>query len=238
MAISLAESRLAPLSTRVRGYLPFGPFGMPPSVEELPEEYDDDGHVLQGRNLRRSYSWSGFSPYIVPVMATPSPRVKQASVPQLEEDTNANEEHEETDAPPEQDIPAISTYMVKNLGTTLSRRAFTRELDRMGFPELYDFVHIPANFGTGKTKGFAFVNFVTFAAAAAFKRRFPDNGDAQEGPPTWVVTPADVQGLEANIAAAEAKWRRIRNNAYRPLVLVRGVVVTPPHARADAAREG
>jgi len=118
-----------------------------------------------------------------------------------------------------------TTLMVQNLARGLSRKAFMDLLDSRGFAGLYDFVHIPGIFGTGKNKGFAFVNFIDEQAAITFTRRFAppraaETSKAVPGQAGWRVVPAAVQGLEANTKKASSrKMRRVRDGSHRPLFL-------------------
>jgi len=124
---------------------------------------------------------------------------------------------------PAQDVlmqEGITTYMVQNLPRTMTRRRFIDTLDAQGFEGLYDFVHLPKTFGTGKNKGFAFINFVSEEAAQAFAAQFASSTGARTNDSSWRIAPADVQGFHANAAAAGSrKMTRVRNNSCRPLLL-------------------
>jgi len=118
-----------------------------------------------------------------------------------------------------------TTLMVRNLAQRMSRSAFMGALDAAGFAGLYDFVHLPGSFGTSKNKGYGFINFVDEPAAIAFARSLASDGGV-EAPGAvlrrtgWSVSPAETQGLEANVAVAcSRRMRRVRSSQHRPLFL-------------------
>lgn len=129
----------------------------------------------------------------------------------------------------------VTTLMLQNLPRNLKRQQLCDELDNIGFGKLYDFCHLPMTFGTSRNKGFAFVNFVDEDVAKSFASMFPENDGSVPstiGHRPWVVLPAEVQGFEANVAMAMSKKKiRLRNNAYRPLIVERrhGIAQEPGH---------
>lgn len=120
--------------------------------------------------------------------------------------------------PEEAPIPQ-TTYMVQNLARNTTRHRFLEALNSLGFQGHYDFVHVPTSFRTGRNQGFAFVNFVTEGAAQRFASQFEPADGTRPTDKLWRVSLADVQGFEANSAAARSgKMARVRSNAHRPLV--------------------
>merc|ERR1719464_2137870 len=116
--------------------------------------------------------------------------------------------------------PVITTLMVQNLSRTMTRRGLLDVLNGCGFADKYDFVHLPLTFGTGKNKGFAFINFSCPGAAAEFASKFPPSDGTPIKDKMWRVAPADVQGFEANAkAAGSRKMSRVRKIALRPLLV-------------------
>eukprot|EP00420_Gonyaulax_spinifera_P038376 CAMPEP_0197889114 /NCGR_PEP_ID=MMETSP1439-20131203/23471_1 /TAXON_ID=66791 /ORGANISM="Gonyaulax spinifera, Strain CCMP409" /LENGTH=266 /DNA_ID=CAMNT_0043509069 /DNA_START=106 /DNA_END=906 /DNA_ORIENTATION=- len=123
--------------------------------------------------------------------------------------------------PSEVPLEGITTLMVRNVPADVTQPGFLEELNISGFAGLYDFCYMPSFFATGKTKGYAFVNFATSSVAGSFtgawhqSRRF----GASMREPAINISPAELQGKQANIA----KWntsrlRRIRNPSLRPFV--------------------
>jgi len=114
----------------------------------------------------------------------------------------------------------VTTYMVQNISRTLTRRGFMDALDAHGFEGHYDVVHLPKTFGSGRNKGFAFVNFLNPDVARLFAGRFAGADGRKVHDKVWRVAPADVQGFNANAAAANSrKMTRVRNNSCRPLIV-------------------
>jgi len=116
----------------------------------------------------------------------------------------------------------ITTVMIRNVPPGVTQKRLLEELDRSGFIGLYDFCYMPSTFGTGVTKGYAFVNFVspdvvaTFVSAWHHSRRFGMNF----GETVLNVSAATLQGRELNVRKWDApRMRRVRNPALRPLVL-------------------
>ncbi|CAK0879868.1 unnamed protein product, partial [Prorocentrum cordatum] len=78
---------------------------------------------------------------------------------------------------------------------------------------------MPCDFASSKSKGYAFVNFMSPTVARCFKRmwhgteRFPNYPDSR----ALYVTAAHIQGYEANITIAN-KTVGIRNPNYRRVV--------------------
>lgn len=108
-----------------------------------------------------------------------------------------------------------TTVMVRKIPRNMRRAQLMNRLDQLGFAGHYNIVNLPTVWGTGKNLGFAFINFVTQAAAEGFMSQF--SVDNQRG---WAAQPAKVQGYEANLStASSAKVSRIRSCRNRPLVL-------------------
>jgi len=98
----------------------------------------------------------------------------------------------------------ITTIMIRNIPYTYTLSDLQHEIDQLGFTDLYDLVHLPSK---GKKNiqnvGYAFINFVSVAAAAGFqhtmrRHRFklhPNNGFHKVA----TASAARLQGLYANI---------------------------------------
>lgn len=114
----------------------------------------------------------------------------------------------------------VTTLMIQNLPTTLTQRGLVSALDQCGFIGLYDFLYLPTAFGLGGSRGYAFVNFTTPAAArrlACMWDRHRPFGRST-GKALHVIA-AVLQGRDANIARWNtAKMRRVRNPEHQPLV--------------------
>lgn len=98
------------------------------------------------------------------------------------------------------DVPQ-TTRVFQCLPNAFSRDMLVELLVDNGFRGHFDFVYMPCNFSTGHNFGYAFVNFVSEAKAAACKSLF--DGFGRFGIPhneACVVAVAEVHGRQANIA--------------------------------------
>uniref|UniRef100_A0A7S4V1K6 RRM domain-containing protein n=1 Tax=Alexandrium monilatum TaxID=311494 RepID=A0A7S4V1K6_9DINO len=128
----------------------------------------------------------------------------------------------------------VTTVMIRNLPLAIKQQELVDELDRDNFAGLYDFVYMPCAFQTGAGKGFAFVNFCSPKVVLAFasswhrsRRLGLKPRDAQLN-----ISPAEIQGLEANLARwSGPRMRRIRNPNLRPFT----TSICPAAAAAMAA---
>jgi len=116
--------------------------------------------------------------------------------------------------------PSITTLMVRNIPLRIMQKTFMQELNKSGFRGQYDFCYLPTCFAKVEGKGFAFINFITPAAAGKFvgmwhrTRRFGQHEAALN------ISPATIQGLEANKTNwAGPRIQRIRNPNLRPWIL-------------------
>jgi len=117
----------------------------------------------------------------------------------------------------------ITTLMIRNLPHELLQSQLAVDMDACGFKGEYDFLYMPSTFGTGRGKGYAFVNFATPEVADCFSALW--HNTCRFGNPSehvlLNVSVACIQGRDANVARWDtSKMRRIRNNNHRPLVTV------------------
>lgn len=114
----------------------------------------------------------------------------------------------------------ITTMMLRNLPANLTQRELARELDRDGLAGQYDFLYLPSSFASRTGRGYAFVNFLSTTTALAFSTMWDRSLRWAEAPLPLVVVPAEVQGLDQNLARwAGTRLSRIRNPDLRPLVI-------------------
>lgn len=118
-------------------------------------------------------------------------------------------------------LEGVTTVMVRNLPLDTNRRHFLEELSVSGFGEQLDFLHMPCQFDTGVIKGYAFLNFVSVEAAAAFVKEW--HGSRRfvsmcQGRPL-AISKADVQGRTLNEKMCDSRrMQRVRNPALRPVL--------------------
>uniref|UniRef100_A0A7S4PVW0 RRM domain-containing protein n=1 Tax=Alexandrium monilatum TaxID=311494 RepID=A0A7S4PVW0_9DINO len=124
----------------------------------------------------------------------------------------------------------FTTMMIRNMPFDIEQIDVVQELDDSGFKDEYDLVYMPSTFASGRGKGYAFVNFVSPAAAQKFvevwhkTQRF---GMSKSGT-SLNVSAARIQGRDAN----SKKWdfprmRRVKNPSYRPLIAVEPAAGSP-----------
>lgn len=118
---------------------------------------------------------------------------------------------------PEEPEHEITTLMVQNLPRCMTQPGLLEQLNQSGFGGLYDFCFMPRNFGATESQGFAFVNFTSALAAAAFKASWQSR-QLQEDKTLNVVS-AKIQGLQANLNRwSGPRMKRIRNPDHKPFV--------------------
>lgn len=121
------------------------------------------------------------------------------------------------------DTTDITTLMIRNLPNRYTQRELIGELEDLGFAGAFDFLYIPLDKGTMSNVGYAFVNFVDSSWASKcmvtfqnyrFKRHRKISGKIA------AVSPAHIQGLEANLAHYEhAAVNTAKLKQRRPVVI-------------------
>eukprot|EP00931_Biecheleriopsis_adriatica_P012595 TRINITY_DN113780_c0_g1_i1.p1 TRINITY_DN113780_c0_g1~~TRINITY_DN113780_c0_g1_i1.p1 ORF type:complete len:327 (+),score=41.03 TRINITY_DN113780_c0_g1_i1:272-1252(+) len=111
-----------------------------------------------------------------------------------------------------------TTMMIKRLPASISQSQLLEELNISGFAGAYDFCYLPCDFGSGASRGFAFVNFKDSEVASRFFDAW--NGRAHfTDKHILCVSAADVQGLQANLKRWAGRSDRIRNPSLKPFIL-------------------
>ncbi|CAK0906137.1 unnamed protein product [Prorocentrum cordatum] len=92
----------------------------------------------------------------------------------------------------------ITTMVIVNVPYAYPRQMLQADINEWGFP--YNYFHCPQDSRQGRSRGLAFINFLTPLAAAAFKRCFDKRELSCPGAEAQVVTvlPSRLQGLEKN----------------------------------------
>jgi len=119
----------------------------------------------------------------------------------------------------------ITTLMLLRLPPQWTNMTLCEALDELGFPGLYDFLHLPWNSKshggrvTFETKGYAFVNMISVTAAASLVALLRENGAPWQGDDQCAVAVAATQGYMALVKEMrKQKLDRIRNPCFRPFV--------------------
>lgn len=94
------------------------------------------------------------------------------------------------------------TWMMRNIPKKLTRRALLNEINSNGFAGTYDFVYLPMESNDSRVnRGYAFINLVGLAHAAAFKACYEGRQLDQYSSRKFIsILPAVLQGFEANHA--------------------------------------
>jgi len=123
---------------------------------------------------------------------------------------------------------AITTVIIRNMPHDFTQIRLAKALSAAGFAKRMDFLYMPSTFGSQRSKGYAFVNFIHHHDAMELINMW-HNKHMLPVPPDWPlldVSPATVQGLAANLGLwSTSKMRRIRNTSHRPLVLSSNAVL-------------
>jgi len=135
-----------------------------------------------------------------------------------------------------------TTVMLRNMPNNYSRAMLLDLLDSEGFAGQYDFLYLPMDFHSRASLGYAFINFVSCAAAAGFWKIF-------DGYSKWVIPSRKVSGVSWSgpHQGLEAHVERYRNSPvmssavpdeYKPVLFLEGVRTPfpPPTRRIRAPR--
>lgn len=120
----------------------------------------------------------------------------------------------------------LTTVYIKNIPCSFDRYALVDFLDACGFAGLYDFVHLPMDFDSKASMGYAFVNFCDGCAAEAFRSqldgfaRWPGQRSSKVLQVVW----SRVQGFEKN--AKIARYAKLPAR-FKPLTFPRSAAA--PH---------
>ncbi|CAK0874536.1 unnamed protein product [Prorocentrum cordatum] len=121
--------------------------------------------------------------------------------------------------------PGVTSLMMRGLPREVSQHEVLGEVHRSGFAGRVDFFYMPRDFDSRKTKGHAFLNFVSSEVATEFQR-------AWHGRPTCAGRPVGARGLDVSVATQQglavniSRWegsrlRRVRDPDFQPFVLGR-----------------
>merc|ERR1719450_1110682 len=119
-----------------------------------------------------------------------------------------------------------TTLMIRNVPSRYRAKEFLKELCVRGFAGRFDFCYLPMDFGTAKSRGYGFVNFISGGDACRFYKEF-------HGKPMLLfnkvgklveITPSFTQGLHANVCwYLERHTCRVLNPWFQPLLVLQSV---------------
>lgn len=114
----------------------------------------------------------------------------------------------------------VLTVMMRNLPNKFTQQFLIEEMDAAGFWGLYDFLYLPIDHDTGANKGYAFLNFFDPSYAWIFRVTFEGRKLGNFNSHKVVtITPAALQGFEANYAHYSSSRVSRGDPAARPLFL-------------------
>jgi len=119
-----------------------------------------------------------------------------------------------------------TTLMIRNVPSRYRAKEFLQELCVRGFAGRFDFCYLPMDFGTAKSRGYAFVNLTDPEWAMRFHKEF-------HGKPMLYfntvdkkveIAPSLTQGLHANLCwYLERHPCRVTNPWFQPLLILQSV---------------
>jgi hypothetical protein len=146
------------------------------------------------------------------------------------------------DSAPEIEEVELTTMIIRNVPTNITRAMLMQALDDAGFAGRYNFVNLPLAYDSQKGFGYAFVNFESGSVAEAFSQKFTgfNNWPVKSDLVAKVDVASGGQGLEAQI-------ERYRNSPamhdsvsdlVKPVLLQKGVRIPfpPPTKVIEAPR--
>jgi len=114
----------------------------------------------------------------------------------------------------------VTTVMLQNLPSALTRDLLLMLLDNTGFLHSYDFIYLPIEPDRRTNKGFAFINFTNPDLALRFRSLFEGHQfDEHKLDKPLAVAPAALQGFDANYAHYNGARVTRRERGARPLFL-------------------
>jgi len=135
----------------------------------------------------------------------------------------------------------VTTVMMRHLSNQYTQRILLEEIGQTGFTNKFDFLYLPIDPQTGRNKGYAFINFVDPSTAWSFRMSFDGRKMSRFNCSKVVsVTPAALQGFDANYAHYSTTRVTRGDPAARPLFLRQPTNVTPQvqRRRGGRARRG
>jgi len=129
----------------------------------------------------------------------------------------------------------VFTVMMRNLPNKFTQQLLIEEMDAAGFWGLYDFLYLPIDPETGANKGYSFLNFVDPSYAWIFRVTFEGRRLGRFNSNKVVtITPAALQGFEANYAHYSSSRVSRGDPAARPLFLREPIQKAKEAPRAEA----
>ena len=118
----------------------------------------------------------------------------------------------------EDNTPAVTTVMMRNIPSRYTCEELLRELILAGFDRMFDFFYLPMDFKTKRNRGYGFINFQSPDIAKDFAQKFHHRHlRLHSSKKLLEVAPAITQGYEANVRKVTKELGRIKNSWFRPM---------------------
>lgn len=131
----------------------------------------------------------------------------------------------------------VETVMMRNLPNKYNQHMLLDEVNHTGFLGTFDFLYLPIDTETCANRGYAFINFIDPSYAWLFKVTFEGRKMNHSNSSKVVsVTPATLQGFEANYAHYSVARVNRGDQALRPLFLRAPALQLNPGPRRPRAR--
>jgi hypothetical protein len=115
-----------------------------------------------------------------------------------------------------------TTVMLRNIPNRYTAEELLSEVIDEGFNSSFDFFYLPADFGTKRNRGYAFINFTAPDLARGFAQIFANRKLTRYSTQkTLDAVPAVTQGFDENVlnyTRKEAKSKRVHNPWFRPII--------------------
>lgn len=126
-------------------------------------------------------------------------------------------------AAPAEAPDAVTTIMFRNIPLKYTRDTLLEDMDQRGFKGSYDFFYLPIDFGTKFSVGYAFINFVSEAEVARFKKVYQGLQLASDSAKVCEICPAKVQGKDRNVEVYRNSAVMLMEESYHPAIFDNGV---------------
>ena len=107
------------------------------------------------------------------------------------------------------------TLLIQPLPPRFTEQRLRRELARRGYGGQYDYVHVPWNHRSNKSRGMAFINFTSVKSATLFQKQLQGVCLAPGAPACLEIAPAVAQGLHNNLLLSRERANCCRTSARR-----------------------
>eukprot|EP00928_Gymnodinium_smaydae_P028504 TRINITY_DN21721_c0_g1_i1.p1 TRINITY_DN21721_c0_g1~~TRINITY_DN21721_c0_g1_i1.p1 ORF type:complete len:539 (+),score=96.49 TRINITY_DN21721_c0_g1_i1:33-1619(+) len=115
-----------------------------------------------------------------------------------------------------------TSVMVRNIPNRYKAEELLHDFHEEGFHGALDFFYLPIDFRTKRNRGYGFLNFISASWAERFRDHFASRKlTAYPSQKILEISPAETQGLEANVSKfLKTGACRVQNPWFKPILLV------------------